>query len=833
MGRRQPGKGNSNSKSMTLRDRVGRNTRTTRSSASSNGTHGALNDTTDCSATNFDSLNVKREDDITGSENADEDDISDFDNNRSYKKVKHNIVDGDLDSTPDQSDVATVGYHNTSEHDDDEDEDDESWEEVSVHVQRADVDDEDEQEEDISGPWMYNPVEIVFDKPLQEIKKSAGRGITKEERMIRVLIHQVHILCLIANGQIRNRWINHDKLKAVALSIVPEHIASSVQESHSNTVQEINVLQVLALWWKDSFVVTGPGIQNKEFQDPEVVGYDAIIPDVNMDDIITNRKDLQRRLLRRHGCSDVCAQLFTAICRALGLKARLVESLQPCSFKISQTKEASEGTSSATSSSRKRKKKEQVLDESDTTRGSRVVIPTPHRKLKRPATNVPMSHKQADGYLMDVTRRYTRQWGSVTRKLRVQPFGPSKFDWWEYTLSLLKRPYHTKEDEEEMAELLQSEMSEQMPTRIADFNNHPLYALERHLKRFEVLHPKKPVLGHIRGEAIYPRSCVKLVRSKEQWLKRAREIKPDEQIPAKWVKARPATILQMRLQQQKALSGEGEARASNAISREGSPSSSMDLDDALTLASSDGDQVALWGEWQTEPYKPPVVVDGVVPRNQYGRLDVFTPAMVPIGGVHLRGRNIAKIARQLGVDYVEAVTGFDFQSRRSVPVIDGIVVPAESSELVMDAFHEVSQHADAEARKKQQAEVLKRWRKFVMGALVRARLLQEYGDPSAKTTMLSSSISKDGIFDPEKESKWEPKLVESDEAEDSDAAEEAADGHLSRDQVHNGQLKRSTRLLPANSNMVDRKGKGKKIEEDDHFADSSTGADSGAGFMFD
>lgn len=42
----------------------------------------------------------------------------------------------------------------------------------------------------------------------------------------------------------------------------------------------------------------------------------------------------------------------------------------------------------------KRKKKEVELDESDTTRGSLVVIPTPHRTGKKPA-KFPSNHKQA------------------------------------------------------------------------------------------------------------------------------------------------------------------------------------------------------------------------------------------------------------------------------------------------------------------------------------------------------------------------------------------------------------------------------------------------------
>jgi len=165
------------------------------------------------------------------------------------------------------------------------------------------------------------------------------------------------------------------------------------------------------------------------------------------------------------------------------------------------------------------------------------------------------------------------------------------------------------------------------------------YALERHLKKTEVLHPRLPVLGHIRGEAIYPRSCVKHVRSKENWLKRARTVKSDELVPVKWVKSRPATIYQMRLKQQAKLSGEGSGDK-GSFNNDDSQDAEQDTQSKNTSDAGDGDLVALFGEWQTEPYQPPWVVDGKVPRNQYGRQDVFTPAMVPIGGTHLKGMGL-------------------------------------------------------------------------------------------------------------------------------------------------------------------------------------------------
>lgn len=43
----------------------------------------------------------------------------------------------------------------------------------------------------------------------------------------------------------------------------------------------------------------------------------------------------------------------------------------------------------------------------------------------------------------------------------------------------------------------------------------------------------------------------------------------------------------------------------------------------------------LYTEEQTELYEAPPVVNGRIPRNSYGNLDIFVPTMVPKGGIHI------------------------------------------------------------------------------------------------------------------------------------------------------------------------------------------------------
>lgn len=121
----------------------------------------------------------------------------------------------------------------------------------------------------------------------------------------------------------------------------------------------------------------------------------------------------------------------------------------------------------------------------------------------------------------------------------------------------------------------------------------------------------------------------------------------------------------------------------------------------MTSELKDENDLALFGEWQTEEYQPPIAVDGKVcicvglsitfrrlsetkfmsnirtnrikrqchcgfvcfpqvPRNDYGNVYLFKPCMLPVGCVHIRLPNLHRVARKLNIDAAPAVTGFDF-----------------------------------------------------------------------------------------------------------------------------------------------------------------------------
>lgn len=137
-----------------------------------------------------------------------------------------------------------------------------------------------------------------------------------------------------------------------------------------------------------------------------------------------------------------------------------------------------------------------------------------------------------DSMVKDVSLRYCPSFHSVNKKLRTEQ---SFID--QTLLPFTGVP--TERDKKENLELSQIHLERGIPTTISAFKNHPLYALKRHLLKFEAIYPPEPlILGWVNGEAVYARECVHVLHSRELWVKQARVVKPGE-TPYKIVTARP------------------------------------------------------------------------------------------------------------------------------------------------------------------------------------------------------------------------------------------------------------------------------------------------------
>ncbi|CEL52113.1 DNA repair protein rhp42 OS=Schizosaccharomyces pombe (strain 972 / ATCC 24843) GN=rhp42 PE=3 SV=1 [Rhizoctonia solani AG-1 IB] len=307
---------------------------------------------------------------------------------------------------------------------------------------------------------------------------------------------------------------------------------------------------------------------------------------------------------------------------------------------------------------------------------------------------------EEDGYARDVTARYAKNFGAHQARARARMAAGrknGKVEWWDSVMRILKRPYALHRDDVEDAELSHQRALEGLPSSIGAFKDHPIYALERHLRRDEAIHPRTEI-AHFRGEPVFPRRNVLSLKPAEGWMRQGRVLRPGMQ-PIKMVKARASTIRKKR---------ELEVR------RE---------DDGEVM-------VGMYAEWETELYRPPPVIDGKIPTNDFGNIDLYVPTMLPEGAVHIPQKGCVKVARKLGISFAEAVTGFEFRKRQATPIITGIVIAAENEQVFLEALASYIESEQAREAAKRRERVLQRWTRLVQGLRIVQRVNEQYSGDS-------------------------------------------------------------------------------------------------------
>ncbi|KAL4869480.1 hypothetical protein BDV12DRAFT_167807 [Aspergillus spectabilis] len=533
-------------------------------------------------------------------------------------------------------------------------------------------------------------------------------------------------------------------------------------------------------------------------------------------EVFLSREDFRKQAKSMQGSRDFGAQLFCALLRSLAVEARLVCSLQPLPFSgatrdipvipepqvivlssddhdsIPDGQTKSDASSKPTPIRRLGRPSFKPA-RAQSTAAARPVTPIressypvfwveafneafqkwvvidpmvtktlakPHR-LEPPATDPYnlLSYVIAfeeDASARDVTRRYTKAFNAKVRKNRVESTKNGEA-WWDRVLRHFEKPFLEDRDELEIGELTAKAASEPMPRNVQDFKDHPIYALERHLKRNEVIFPRR-VTGHIsigksgaKGQAsepIYRRSDVHILRSANKWYRLGRDIKVGEQ-PLKRIPAR-----------------------SKAVNLED------ENDDT-------GEETTLYAFFQTELYKPPPVVQGRIPKNAYGNLDVYVPSMVPPGGVHIPHLDAAHAARTLGIDYADAVTGFNFKGRHGTAVFQGVIIAREFREAVEEVLRCLEEDKLQSQLDQRSAEVLRAWKQFLLKLRIAERVkgyaVEGEADDEASTGLERSEAPEEvgGGFLPESGDESAPKFMnDNNKWSDEDGHDEMGGGFV-------------------------------------------------------
>ncbi|KAH7885453.1 hypothetical protein F5I97DRAFT_2033703 [Phlebopus sp. FC_14] len=683
------------------------------------------------------------------------------------------------------------------------------WEEV--HVPEQQPSQEEPLELEISPPVPRSNIEITLHtRAKKDDSKKQASAALHAQRVLRTTSHKIHTVCLLANARERNKWLNDDLLHARLLSMTPLPLQNGFAIIHKSTVPDPNkrgrlfeaAVTRLVEWWSGTFYEVVPTghirsrtfdeVQDELLQFPDPSDFES---DDNDPERIRSVNSLMKHALMRSGSRDVSAQLFTSLCRALDIPARLVVSLQSVPWQSQVGKQAVKkdnikGKGKAVHDDANRLSEESEMEEvripspdlkgkgkewaggatekvkatitlrkkKDLTSGHRgspasgskplkypdpVTTPPvfwtevfsradsrwlpvdairgivnkrhvfdpaaslsagPSKPAKRENRMLYVVGLEEDGYGRDITARYARDYTAKVSKVQGVGAGPSggRKEWWARVVRIITRPYRLQRDDLEDDELHNHQLTEGMPTTIAGFKDHPLYALARHLKREEVIDPPTE-LGKFRGDPVYPRSSVISLKTAENWMRQGRVVREGCQ-PMKMVKQRAMTVGRQR---------EMELALDRAKS-EGQPGGEGEILQGLYARS------------QTDLYKPEPIKDGKIPKNDFGNIDLYVPSMLPEGAVHIPFKGVAKIAKKLGLDYAEAVTGFEFKKRRAYPVLEGIVVAAENENVIVEAYLETEHDAEEKARAKRLDRVCKRWVRLIQGLRLRDRLQKQY-----------------------------------------------------------------------------------------------------------
>ncbi|EMR08224.1 hypothetical protein PNEG_03393 [Pneumocystis murina B123] len=620
--------------------------------------------------------------------------------------------------------------------------------------------------------------ETTFEYKIEENISKKRHGIKGKDRKLRLEIHKLHLLCLISHASLRNYFCRDKRLHAKLKTILPYEIRELFHPNvkisqYRKSKMFMIALRAIVNIWKKKFKKNKYGLSKSLWKSPEQINKPQI---KKLYDNIFRFEDFLKAAEELQGSRDLGAQLFVAFLRSNNVKTRLTVLLQPLSYGFDKSNSLNDSTLDTFNKNNTSITKDNYMHEVANKHSNCSTFPKNAKSIKsirpfkRPrldnfitnCSNVsdgnnisdikeslhpfywaevlnPFTQKwifvdpmvsyligkpskfeslvsksknslgyiisfDEDGYVKDVTRRYTKHFNSKVRKQRLESVVGDE-EWWEKVLNFYKsghvtQPYDIIEDEE----FLQRETFEKIPQNIKDLKNHPLFIIERHLKQNQVIFSKKPCSfitvkknGNRVKEPIFYRKDIVTVLSATKWYQRGRKIKFGEQ---------PLKIVP-------------EYRKN---------STSDELNGNIKYAT-----VGLYSESQTELYIPPPVLNGKVPRNAYGNLDIFVPSMIPQGAIYLPFPGISLTAKILGIDYADAVVGFKFEKRLSLPIIKGIIIAQEFEEAISLAFKIMKEEEYEKISQKMRNIILARWKRFYRKLCIFERLKQYDKDNISNT----------------------------------------------------------------------------------------------------
>ena len=441
-----------------------------------------------------------------------------------------------------------------------------------------------------------DPAETTTTTKAKKSKTAArkkSRRLTDEERANLLATHHTHVMCVFARGMLVRAAASSALLRALVSSCAPPELARSVGAASSSSCStiEVGTLARLVDWFAD--VIAPPICLDDEEEEEEdekkkktrvkdarwrrrAFGVALSRAGRGVDGGAARLAARLAHLWSKRGTvrmsEEASAALFAALCQGLGLSCRLVLSLEPTPIRASAAKLESIG---ALRSSKVPSVDADVRDAGDyarhwcevlcarreengetiprwvcaapTTRGScdspEIIFGNRKRTTTADASSsmpyvVAFYH---DLGARDVTRKYALAFSQALHHRTPD------WKWWEKITTFAERAHRDavardcapemrtlleRADAAEMFEMDARSSRERVPSTMTEIKNHPLWVVERFLTRSQCVHPRHPVKGLIAGEPVFPRSCVKELKSAERWKSECRRRVMDASLSA-------------------------------------------------------------------------------------------------------------------------------------------------------------------------------------------------------------------------------------------------------------------------------------------------------------
>ncbi|KAM9899983.1 hypothetical protein OXX69_009267 [Metschnikowia pulcherrima] len=614
-------------------------------------------------------------------------------------------------------------------------------------------------------------------------KKRTFVPISKHERKTRKLVHKLVLFAMVCHGAVRNKWCSDQALLQQLRKSVSAEIVDLFHQDEKDVLDYVKAkkfidgLRKLSTVFSRKFKVSSPGITRKDWGSTEITE-DEKEKKVTFDKFMKSVRGFR-------GSRDVAAQAFVAVLRSIGVNARLVFSVQvpdyrsirPVKDKSKDEREPTPAESPSKPKSefdpvfipnsrqallsgiRSRKKKAAQKAQAKKTESAasfpifwievwnkyskkwitvdpvvfKVVEVAPmRRKCKFDAPGTDETHQtwyviayDHKGCLTDVTRRYTQYYNAKTAKRRIGFASEEDAHWYGRMLRAVGRPKSsiTQAEATELKEFHDRHICEGTPNNMADFKNHPVYALEPQLRQDEIIYPKDETskCGTFRSSnkssvmPVYKRSCVYKLKTPKAWHMSGRVLKVGAQ-PLKTKKAQ------------------------------------------VQFADEDGDddgQVRLYAEFQTELYIPPPIVDGNITKNVYGNVEIFRPWMVPENGYlvpvsrDVSMKMLETAARWiLNIDYAKAIVSFEFgkgQKTKRAPTAKegGVLIDEQYRDGMLAVIEGLKEQEEQQRREAVELNALRSWNFFLKKLQIVKRLDRSHGKVDGEESGTKNAMQVD------------------------------------------------------------------------------------------